>query len=585
MKNAGPTYKDFIIEDPDHPGVLYFGGARMALLDIEEGFWNLRKHVETLVGSQLTDFTMKQAGIYGGASFAKKYISRSPIHDSPNALRDCIAAYQAAGFGQFEIELMEWPVGRVRIKGIDTFESWMFLRRKHKVDAPVCAYTAGVFVGFVNVIANRDDVVCIKGACQAMGDETCYFELLSAESVGPEEVFVRTPALTLGSQMSLLEISRNLAIDIELESLLGSILEELRNVVEYDGSTILTIEGSYLEVSAYRGQMPVEEALKMRFPLDDPLDSLVIEGRKAVVVSDTMGNTPEAQAFRDSVEEKAGSSLAHIRSWMGVPLLVRDRIIGELALDHHEPNFFQTDHAELTSAFANQVAVAIENARLYRETKQAAVLAERSRLARELHDSVSQSLYGIALGTRTARKILEQAQLDEEIKSNLEKPLDYVLQLADSGLSEMRALIFELHPDVLDEQGIVIALDRLASSLQTRHDLKVEVVMCDEPPISFDLKEAIYRIVQEAFNNIIKHADANQINLELQATQSGIFLEVEDNGIGFDPEQDYAGHLGIRSMQERVKVLGGSIEIESVTGSGTTIRCQFPIRPNVEKSE
>jgi len=260
-----------------------------------------------------------------------------------------------------------------------------------------------------------------------------------------------------------------------------------------------------------------------------------------------------------------------------VPLIIQDRIIGELVLDHHEANTYQPDDAELTFAYANQVAVAIENARLYQQAKQAAVLEERSRLARELHDSVSQALYGIGLGARTARKILEQELLDDTILSKLTHPLDYVLHLADTGLAEMRALIFELHPDILERQGIVVALERQANFLQTRHGIKVHTALCDEPPLPFETKEAIYRVAQEALNNIVKHARATQIRLQLTLMQGMVNLEIEDDGIGFDIKEEYPGHLGIRSMRERLQALGGRLTIQSTEGEGTTIQSQIPL--------
>jgi signal transduction histidine kinase len=577
MKKLDPSYKDFIKESPDRPGVLQFGGVRMVLLDIKGGFGSLRDQIEGLVGQRLADFTLKQAGIQGGSSFAKSFTSHTNGFDSPSVLKKCLNAYQAAGFGQFTIADIEWPIGFVKIRGIDTFESWMYLKKHQESQIPVCSYTAGVMVGFVNVIADRDDIVCLKHSCQAMGDDECLFELLPVEEAGEVPAFVRTPSRDLGSQLSLLEISRNIAANLELEPLLSSILEELKSVVDYCGSNILTIDGSDLVVRAYTGQMSREEAFSARFPLDDTLSSKVIRGRKPVIVTDTHGDSPEAIAFRKSLEDKDEKSFAHIRSWMGVPLIVKDRVIGELALDHIEPNYFQPEDAELTFAYANQVAVAIENAQLYQQAQQVAVLEERNRLARELHDSVSQALYGIALGARTTRKLLDQENISEEAKSKLGKPIEYVLDLANSGLTEMRSLIFELRPDMLDEQGIVVALERLVTSIQSRHQVEVCANLCREPILPFEVKEAIYRVAQEALNNVIKHAKTKRAHLSLEKSAGYVTLLVKDDGVGFDLTVDYPGHLGLSSMRERVFQLGGSLEITSVPGSGTQLQCKIPL--------
>jgi len=196
------------------PGTLRFGGARIALLDIEASFWGLRRQLEALVGRRLTDTVLQQAGTNGGVAFARVLIGEQ-VADGAQALRDCVAAYQAAGFGQFEIETLEWPIGRALIRGTDTFEAWMMRQHGQKTDAPACAYTAGVLVGFVNALSGRQDVVCIKRACQAQGAEACLFELLPADQapshLGAEQV-VGTPIIAfdpdpfLSQQLNLLEI-------------------------------------------------------------------------------------------------------------------------------------------------------------------------------------------------------------------------------------------------------------------------------------------------------------------------------------------------------------------------------------------
>ncbi|MFN2290953.1 MAG: GAF domain-containing protein, partial [Anaerolineae bacterium] len=188
----------------ERPGVLRFGGARMALLDIEAAFWGLRRQLEALVGVRLTDSVLQQAGANGGASFARSFVGAGPEGDGEGALRDCIAAYQAAGFGRFEVEEVEWPIGRVSIEARETFESWM-VRQHAGGDGPACAYTAGVLVGFVNALTGRRDIVCIEHACQAAGADRCLFELLPANVAGDAPVVAMDPDPALGRQLNLLE--------------------------------------------------------------------------------------------------------------------------------------------------------------------------------------------------------------------------------------------------------------------------------------------------------------------------------------------------------------------------------------------
>jgi PAS domain S-box-containing protein len=192
----------------ERPGTLRLGGARMILLDIESSFWGLRRQMEALVGQRLTDAVLQQAGANGGAAFARAFTSADLAGDA-QALRDCVAAYQAAGFGQFEIEVLEWPIGRALIRGTDTFEAWLMRQHEQKAEAPACAYTSGVLVGFVNALGGRQDVVCIKHACQAQGAEACLFELLPAHRAAGTPIIAFDPDPFLSHQLNLLEILFN----------------------------------------------------------------------------------------------------------------------------------------------------------------------------------------------------------------------------------------------------------------------------------------------------------------------------------------------------------------------------------------
>jgi signal transduction histidine kinase len=215
--------------------------------------------------------------------------------------------------------------------------------------------------------------------------------------------------------------------------------------------------------------------------------------------------------------------------------------------------------------------VALENARLFSEARGKAALEERQRLARELHDSVSQALYGIALGARTARKLVDQ---NPQLVAD---PLEYVLSLADAGLAEMRALIFELRPESLESEGLVAALEKQAAALRARHEIEVEVALCEEPEASLEVKEAIYRIAQEALHNTVRHARANNVTIKMVCEGGRILkLEVSDDGVGFETGGEFPGHLGLRSMRERAQRLGGTLTIESSPGAGTAVRVLIP---------
>jgi signal transduction histidine kinase len=209
---------------------------------------------------------------------------------------------------------------------------------------------------------------------------------------------------------------------------------------------------------------------------------------------------------------------------------------------------------------------------LSEQAQELASLQERQRLARELHDSVSQSLYGISLGAHTAREAL-QSDPGEAIA-----PLEYVIALAEAGLAEMRALIFELRPESLATEGLITALTKQVLVLRTRYKLTVDAQLGEESALSLERKHALYRIAQEALHNIVKHAHASTVLLRLDRQGDELVLEVRDDGRGFDPAGPFPGHLGLRSIQERVARLGGTCFIESAPAHGTYLRVCIPAR-------
>jgi PAS domain S-box-containing protein len=254
-----------------------------------------------------------------------------------------------------------------------------------------------------------------------------------------------------------------------------------------------------------------------------------------------------------------------------VPLISRGRALGTINLYYLPEQEPGEDEKVFLGAVADQTAVAVENVRLFAGVRDKAALEERQRLARELHDSVSQALYGITLGTKTARTLLDKNP------DRVADPLDYVLSLAEAGQAEMRALIFELRPESLETEGLIAALEKQAAALKARHRIEVDAVLCYEPKASLEAKEAVYRIAQEALHNTVKHARAANVQIKMECDSEWITLEVSDDGIGFDAQGDFPGHLGLRSMRERALRLGGTLEVDSTSGKGTRICAQVPI--------
>jgi signal transduction histidine kinase len=384
-----------------------------------------------------------------------------------------------------------------------------------------------------------------------------------------QNVEKRTRELT-----TLLELSRTVASTMELNAQLTLILKQLKTVVDYTGAGIVVPEGDHFVMIEYEGPTPREQIVNQPFPanISDGYQ-VVAETRLPFIIADIWGDDPYMRSMNLPVKDLIKEKVAYARSWLGLPMIVKDKLIGAVCLDHVEPNHFNETQARLALVFAEQAAIAIEKARLYEQAQELAALEERQKLARELHDSVSQALYGIALGTRTARTLVERDP------AKAIEPLDYALSLAEAGLAEMRALIFELRPESLEREGLTGAITKQADALRARHSIQVATAICEEPQAPLIVKEVLYRITQETFNNVIKHAHASRVNLRLECPGDKIVLKIKDNGQGFDPAVAYPGHIGLTSMRERANRVGGTIHIESAPGQGTSVRVEIPLKP------
>ncbi|PYE51168.1 PAS domain S-box-containing protein [Deinococcus yavapaiensis KR-236] len=253
---------------------------------------------------------------------------------------------------------------------------------------------------------------------------------------------------------------------------------------------------------------------------------------------------------------------------VSVPLVYGGRLLGTLAAYYPQDRDVNEADMHLVEGIAGQAAVAVENARLFADAGDRAALQERHKLARELHDSVSQALYGIALGGRTTLRLLERSP--EKAPDSVK----YMLSLAEAALAEMRALIFELRPESLEQEGLSMALAKLASALQARHGLEVSLDLGDEPDLGIDAKVALLRIAQEATHNTVKHAGASRVELRLWQEGSVVVLEVHDDGMGFDPGVARQGSLGQKTMRERATAVGGTCSVTSSLGRGTLVRVE-----------
>ncbi len=373
----------------------------------------------------------------------------------------------------------------------------------------------------------------------------------------------------------VLEVSNGLTAKTDRNSVLEMILLRMREITGCASASISALgENGEMTVLARLQNDPFEAVKKWQV---DPSASQewgdLYAKHIPVVIDDTQADTETSIDLRAWCVENIGSMPVTLRSGLFAPLVFQGRTLGMLTLTSTQPNYFTQQRATFVSAFANFAAAALENTQALAQAVKSAALEERSRLARELHDSVSQALFGIVLGTRTAIHRVTENQPQEA-----EDPMKYVLALAEAALAEMRALIFELRPESLEQQGLVTAFRKQAEALCARHKIDVRIDFdAREPNLPIQLKEALYRVALEAIQNTIKHAQATRVDLSLQQTAETVHLEVRDNGLGFDAGREYVGHYGLHTMRERVVKYGGEVAIDSKLGEGTCVKVWVPI--------
>jgi signal transduction histidine kinase len=253
---------------------------------------------------------------------------------------------------------------------------------------------------------------------------------------------------------------------------------------------------------------------------------------------------------------------------VSVPLMAKGRLVGAIQLGSHNVRSFAPEEMSLLAAIGQQVGLAVENARLYEQAEQAAAMTERTRLARELHDSVTQSLYSVTLYAEAAARMLLDGENTEAAAC-----LRELRDTAQEALREMRLLIFQLRPLALEKGGLAAALQTRLDAVEGRGGMQVELRVQGTEQLSSSVQQELYHIAQEALNNVLKHAKAQHVQVRLQFLDAATRLEICDDGAGFEPEMaQERGGLGLPGMRERVQRIGGQLRIESTPGKGTTVR-------------
>ncbi len=401
--------------------------------------------------------------------------------------------------------------------------------------------------------------------------------LRSAESfANPATMAVEiTPAINSAmhstNTQQFVETNRRLAESNSLQRLTAALLEqqtlddvlplvcrEAQQLTGASGARLLLLENeAWLRVFHQTGTaMPDLES----FSIDDDLIQLALLPQKVLLTNEPMTFSPLFQAYPE------------MKSLVAIPLYLKEKVIGTLHVVN-KPGGFTEDDTRLLSLFADQAALAIANARLHEQAKQGAVAKERQRLARELHDSVTQVLYSVILYADATRLALAADK-----KSEAAENLHELRTLARQAMADMRLLLFRLHPPVLEEEGLVAALQTRLEAIEARAGLQIDLQVEGENSLPIALEDELYKIAQEALNNVVKHAKAEEVSLHLRFTDKECWLTIHDDGIGFDPTKaQRSGGLGLRGIRERVTQMEGILLLESTAENGTTL--QVMVKP------
>jgi signal transduction histidine kinase len=253
------------------------------------------------------------------------------------------------------------------------------------------------------------------------------------------------------------------------------------------------------------------------------------------------------------------------RAWMAVPLKVRERVLGVLRVDHGEADFFDAERERLLGAVGSQTALAMRHAHLLTQQRDLAVTAERNRIARDLHDAVSQTLFAANIVAGTLKR-------DEALPEAARTQVATLEKLNRSALAEMRMMLFELRPDALEGVRLPELLQHAIEALAGRGDVTVDTAISAEPGPPAAVRTELYRIAQEALSNIGRHSSARHVHVgwTIDAPGQGR-LHIVDDGSGFDIAAEHPGHFGLDNMKQRAAAIGAQLSIQSSPGEGTEV--------------
>lgn len=355
---------------------------------------------------------------------------------------------------------------------------------------------------------------------------------------------------------TLLAVQQAITRRLDLDVVLQLIADEARRLTNTRSGGVYLLEEGRLKLAVVTGE--ADPALVgLLVDLHDSVVGLAVRTRQPVLVRD---------AAHDPRVNQMALHRSRTQSFIVVPLLSGDKPVGGICVNDKIGSELGPEDERILTLLAGGAVIGVENARLYRESEQAAVAAERSRLARDLHDAVTQTLFSASLIADVLPRLWVRDQPEAE------RRLQELRQLTRGALAEMRTLLLELRPTALAEAPLGEALRHLAEAATGRGRLPVSLTVTGEATLPPQVQLMLYRVAQEALNNVIRHARASQASLRLELSPASVSLTITDDGCGFDPARVAPGHMGVGIMRERALAVGADFWLQSQPGNGTTIQ-------------
>jgi len=363
----------------------------------------------------------------------------------------------------------------------------------------------------------------------------------------------------LAESESLQRVTAALLQRRTLDEVLEIVRHEARQLTGAAGGGVFLLEDdAWLRMTGNDTEL---DPLAQRIPVAGTFTGQAVLSGRPMLVND----------YADGATETRTPGLK-TESLLAVPLQVAGVAIGALNVAN-KPGGFTEEDVRILGLLADVAAIAIENARLQGKAERLAIVEERQRLARELHDSVTQALYSVTLYAEAARMALSAGRQDVAAEN-----LRELHAMAREALFDIRLLVYELHPPILEGQGLAAALQTRLAAVETRVGLQIEIRVDGGRRLPLSAEEEVYRIALEALNNVVKHARAQHVTVYLRFDDQRVYLEIADDGLGYDPVRAReSGGMGLRGMEERAQRLNGKLEILGVPGKGTTVKVEVPI--------